>query len=111
MSIIISQTNKGKIEYCKGCDRFYLVYENILLCFTEFEYYHFERLLFDIEVEQWVEYNKEFSHKKFIPIQTEQRNLTLMLDENDLIQLKQLFLGENAEILNINQIRIDYSPN
>ena len=55
MSIIISQTNKGKIEYCKGCDRFYLVYENILLCFTEFEYYHFERLLFDFELYQGIE--------------------------------------------------------
>ena len=111
MSILISQTNKGKIEYCKGCQQFYLTFENILLAFNEIEYYHFECLLFDINVEYWTEYNREFGHKKFIPIQTRQHNLTLMLDENDLIQLKRLMTGKNSKLLNINEINIDYLPN
>ncbi|MGB2086218.1 MAG: DUF6686 family protein [Flavobacteriaceae bacterium] len=107
----IRRTLKGTIEFCQDCGLYYLTYGNILISLTEAEYYVFEHYLFSIDIALWQEHNKAHQHEKFIPIPTKQGNLSLLFDEDDIYQLKLLFLGESARFLNINQMRIDYIPN
>ncbi|MCM5661685.1 hypothetical protein NDQ75_01745 [Galbibacter mesophilus] len=67
-----------------------LLYNNLNFNFTEAEFESFHKYLFNLEVDYWEEEYRYSIYDKRIPIPTIQSNLLILLNKQEVLELKSL---------------------
>ena len=94
---ILKQTKTGTINFCAECSMYKLNFGHFTLEFTENELNHFGIFLIEIDIDYWESQYCHCAMKRKIPIATLQQNLYLMLNKEELEELKSLvFFKEGA---------------
>ncbi|MCX2680502.1 hypothetical protein OOZ15_11165 [Galbibacter sp. EGI 63066] len=104
---ILNRSKNGLLIYCKHNQMYQLLYNNLNFNFTEDEFESFHKYLFNVEVEYWEEEFKHSIYDKRIPIPTIQSNLLLLLNKQEVTELKSLiklnpFMYKKLEFSDIN---------
>jgi hypothetical protein len=90
MNTILNKCTNGKVFKCGSCNKIHIEYKNIALNFSNEEYNQFARYFRNLDGQYWeqVNYNSEYKRKIIVPIG--HKNLNILLNNNELIELKQL---------------------
>lgn len=108
--ITLSKNCDGQLSYCKICNIYQLVFNNIYIEFFEKEIESFKIFLESIEVKYWETKYDSMVIKRKIPINTLQKNLSLMFNRQELESLKRLISQNTKKPFNILSIvDIDYT--
>jgi len=83
--------SNGELSICTNCNIYHLEFNNVYLEFTVAQYQQFKKYLFALEADYW-ENKYEAAHiKRKIPIPSQQSNLVLMFNRQEIAELKALF--------------------
>lgn len=105
----LSKNYQGQLDHCLNCNVYQLLFNNIYLEFTEREIKAFQKFVVEIDIEYWNACCERAFLKRKIPIQTQQQNLVLMFDQQELNALKDLiFQHASKPNMPITVSEIDY---
>jgi len=92
MNKIISQTENGQIFRCPTCRLIHFEYKNLNFNFTNKEYQHFANYFLNLKGEYWEIKNGNAHFRRKILIPAGKNNFNILLNNEELIELKSLFL-------------------
>ena len=96
---IINQTKSGIVVGCSDCKNYQVLFKNLNFNFSKKEYNSFIKYLSSIDGEVWEEEYRNSIYGKKIPIPTAQQNLMILLNFQELNELKQLLINNNINII------------
>lgn len=98
MEVVYKKTKNGRIFQCENCNDIHLEYKILNLNLSLTQFHQFSLNIIAIEGEKWVSRNNKsgMARKIFIPL--ENRNILLMLNLEELNELKELV--EQINIIN-----------
>src|SRR5690606_1012326 len=107
---IESQTKNGIVVTCTDCDKYQVLYKNLNFNFEQSEYDSFIKYLSNIDSESWeMEYENSIYNKR-IPIPTAQQNLMILVNSEELLELKRLLIkNKQCAIKGISFKEINYN--
>lgn len=95
MQEIISQTENGKIFRCSGCNQIHVEFNNLNFNFNDKEFQNFSDFIKQIN-DHYIEHqNKDAIYRRKIIIPLGYKNLNVLLNKNELFELKQLLNQNN----------------
>src|SRR5690606_31963084 len=107
---IESQTKNGVVVTCTDCDKYQVLYKNLNFNFEQHEYDSFINYLSSIDSESWELEYKNSIYSKRIPIPTAQQNLMILVNSEELLELKKLLIkNEHCVIKGISFNEINYN--
>ncbi|RNC89505.1 MAG: hypothetical protein ED555_08485 [Allomuricauda sp.] len=86
----VSQTKNGILTYCDHSKLFQLVYNNLCFELYDWELIAFKEYVFDIDPDYWEVQLKETMHNKRIPISIGTKHCIVVVNREELLELKQL---------------------
>ena len=105
---IIQKTTNGLLLFCPKGKCFQLTFNNLFFNLNSHELNGFIDFIEKIDFNYWELEYKNSIYKKRIPIPTMQSNLMIMLDKNELLELKILLkIFKENHILSFNEINYD----
>lgn len=95
MNHIISKSENGKVFKCSTCKLIHFEYKNLNFNFSQKEYDHFSNYFINLSGEYWeiTNANSSFKRKIIIPAGTD--NFNILLNNEELKELQDLFLNNN----------------
>ncbi|MDY8135942.1 DUF6686 family protein [Aquimarina sp. 2201CG5-10] len=107
---LLNQTKNGSILHCDSCKLYHLIFGHFHLEFSRSELKNFMLFLKNINVPYWEYRYQSKLIKRKIPIPTLQKNLSLVLNQKELDEIKNLLFGiSNLKNINyVNSEDIDY---
>ena len=109
---IIQKTTNGLLLFCPKGDCFQLSFNNLLFNLNSYELNGFINFIEKIDFNYWENEYENSVYRKKIPIPTMQSNLMILLDYNELLELKILLkIFKENHILNSNEINYTMSVN
>lgn len=87
---ILSKTTNGIIFKCDSCKSIHIEYKNINFNFTKEQLNYFIDSIFDINATKVYEQNKHILYKRKIVIPIGNQNVNVLLNKEELIELKEL---------------------
>lgn len=107
---IESQTKNGIVVSCTDCDKYQVLFKNLNFNFEQHEYDSFIKYLSSIDSESWELEYKNSIYSKRIPIPTAQQNLMILVNTEELLELKTLLIRKKqCEIKGISWNEINYN--
>ncbi len=97
---ILNQTLHGKILKCKGCKVFHIEFNNLNFNFKKDEYDFFKDAILSIDGEKWERVNKNCSYHRKIMVPIGHKSFNILLNIEELQELKQLLTGINSKFPN-----------
>ncbi|MCT4613344.1 MAG: hypothetical protein N4A49_00550 [Marinifilaceae bacterium] len=94
---ILSQTKKGKVFNCSKCDALHVEYLNLNFNLTAEEYFDFAKYIDDIDGKKWEKTNGKSCFKRKIIIPIGNKKFNLLLNNEELIELKCLLSFRSYE--------------
>ena len=109
---IIQKTTNGLLLFCPTGKCFQLSFNNLFFNLNSHELNGFIDFIEKIDFKYWEHEYKNSVYQKKIPIPTIQSNLMIMLDRNELLELKILLkIFKENHILNSDEINYDLNYN
>ena len=106
---IVNQTKSGIVVGCNDCRNYQVLFKNLNFNFSKKEYNSFIKYLTSIDGELWEEQYRNSIYGKKIPIPTAQQNLLILLNIQELEELKRLLIDNNTDIIKCVSLgEIDY---
>ncbi len=106
----LAKTKNGELSRCPGCKVFHLEFNNIYLEFNSKEFEKFKSYVNTIEITYWEDKYACVHFRRKIPIPTQQENLVLMFNRQEITELKLLLNPrENGQIPFLRISDIDYN--
>lgn len=96
---IESQTKNGIVVTCTDCDKYQVLYKNLNFNFEQYEYDSFIKYLTSIDSESWELEYKNSIYSKRIPIPTAQQNLMILVNSEELLELKKLLIKNKQSVI------------
>ncbi len=104
---IISETSHGRILKRENCNAVYIEFNNLNFNFKKDEYDFFKNAILGIDGEKWEEVNKNCCYNRKILVPIGHRNFNVLLNYDELQELKQLITGCNQKLYkNFKQYRV-----
>lgn len=100
---ILRKSTNGTLLFFDDSNSFQLSYKNLLIDFSSYELLEFIKYFKKINCSYWEEEYVNSIYEKKIPIPTNQRNLIIMMDVNEIEEV--LFLLDNFK--NSQFLRVD----
>ena len=97
MNKVISQTENGQVFRCPTCRLIHFEYKNLNFNFTKNEYQHFANYFLKLKGEFWEIKNGNTYFKRKIFIPAGKNNFNIVLNNEELIELKELFSKQNKK--------------
>ena len=101
MNRTINQTENGKVFRCSGCNKIHIEYKNLNFNFDEEEYENFANYFMELDGPYWESVNTHVKFGKKIIVPVGHKNLNMLLDNDELQELKILFSRRSANHLNL----------
>lgn len=90
----ISKTENGHVFLCPTCNLIHLEYKNLNYNFrNEREYLHFADYFLKLDGEYWEQLNNSIYFKRKIIVPGGFHNFNILLTNEELLELKELFFG------------------
>lgn len=106
---VVNQTKSGIVVTCAECNHYQVLFKNLNFNFSLKEYSSFVKYLTSIDGEAWEHEYENSIYGKKIPIPTAQQNLMILLNIQELEELKRLLINKNLnKIKNVTLCDIDY---
>ncbi len=106
----LAKNNNGQLSICNECNVYHLTFNNIYFEFSPKEMRLFKKYVTDIEVEYWEAKYDGMPVKRKIPIQTQQTNLVMVFNRQELASLCDLITQSTAKPYdNLSLLEIDYT--
>ncbi|MBD1260519.1 hypothetical protein HZY62_07955 [Maribacter polysiphoniae] len=93
MTKIIGYTENGSIFICSKCKLIHFEFKNLGFNFNQKEFEHFAKYIQRLEGDYWEIKNANNYFKRKIAIPIGQSNFNVLLNNNELLELKDLFSG------------------
>ncbi|WP_422107904.1 DUF6686 family protein [Winogradskyella sp.] len=110
---LLSKVKSGDLWYCKNCQSFHLVFNNLFLALNRGELKRLKSYIDGLEIDYWEHKYACSDLCRKIPLPTTQDNLVVMFNRQEVIELRHLlsFLNKNHEKkgLYLNVDDIDYN--
>ena len=87
---ILAKEKNGELTICTECSHYHLTFNNIFFEFNKEELDQFKKYLFEIDLDYWEYYYPCPKFKKNIPVPTLQKNLILLFNREEIVELKRL---------------------
>ncbi|AYN67662.1 hypothetical protein D1013_09925 [Euzebyella marina] len=114
-SCTLSQTNNGLLVYCEQCKLYHLTFGQFYLELTRKELYYFGRFLKELDSEYWNHKLCDSVLKRKIPIPTQQANLALIVNDEELAELKSLVFFKDTkskiDLIDFNNSHFNFAKN
>jgi len=112
MNKLINKTENGRVFKCSNCGAIHVEYKNLNFNFSEEQYQHFAKYINELDGSEWEYKNRNSYYRRKIIIPIGHKNFNVLLNNNELQELKQLFnekkqknsVFENFNIMNMNII-------
>ncbi|GAB1856511.1 hypothetical protein MHTCC0001_13460 [Flavobacteriaceae bacterium MHTCC 0001] len=106
---VIAKNYNGHLAFCKSCNTYNLLFNNISIEFNEKELFAFQKFVGELEVDYWLERYDRTATKRKIPIQTLQQNLILVFNRQEFASLKDLVLQKTKKPFSqLSVLDVDY---
>jgi protein associated with RNAse G/E len=105
----LKRTKDGILLFCKTSEMYQLLFKNINFNLTQMEFDCLSSYIKNIDEHYWMEEYRYSIYNKNIPIPLLQDNLMILLDLNDLIELRELLNYKSHSIRFITFREIDYN--
>ncbi len=87
----INLTKNGQVFKCSKCNRIHIEFKNLNFNFSEKQFAHFASYLSEINPDEREKDNAHLIYKRKIIIPIGNKQVNIMLNKAELIELKQLF--------------------
>lgn len=102
---VLNKTTNGILLFCPRNKVFNLSFNNLTFNFDSKQLYAFIEFLEDIDCDYWENEYRNSIYEKRIPIPTSQKNFIILMDKNDLQELKYLLdFDTEKQLLSYNEI-------
>ena len=109
---IIQKTTNGLLLFCPNGDCYQLSFNNLLFNLNSYELNGFINFIKKIDLNYWEQEYKNSVYERKIPIPTIQSNLIIMMNSNEILELKLLFDSFKVNhILSYDEIKLDINYN
>ncbi len=110
---ILNRSANGVLTFCNNSKLFQLVYNNLCFELYEWELQVFKDHLDELDVHYWEKQLRCAVHQKKIPISVGTKHFIILLDRNELFELRQLVSKDNGltRILDATAITYTFSEN
>ncbi|GER58417.1 DUF6686 family protein [Patiriisocius marinus] len=107
---IIAKNTNGELSICENCKVYHLTFNNLYIEFDFEEMLSFKNFVIGIEVDYWETKYNCMSMKRKIPIQTQQSNLVMIFNRQELASLRDLLTQTTKKPYgNLSVVEIDYT--
>ncbi len=97
MTTLFSKTENGKVFICSKCNQIHVEYKNLNFNFSQKDYIYFTNYFLKIKADEWEYKNKDTFYKRKIIIPLGHKNFNMMLNKEELIELKELLSSKNHQ--------------
>ena len=104
----LKRTKDGILLFCYHSEMYQLLFKNINFNLTLNELECFSKYISTIDEQYWLLEYRNSIYNKHIPIPSLQENLILLLDLNDLFELRELLNYQSKSIKFLSFREIDY---
>ncbi|MFS4416744.1 DUF6686 family protein [Maribacter sp. 2307ULW6-5] len=87
---VLKRTRNGSMAHCGECKMYHLLFGQFALEFTAKELNHFGKFLMQLDADPWEQQHCNCTSPRKIAVATLQQNLQLLLNRNELEELKSL---------------------
>lgn len=101
MTKTINQTENGKIFKCSDCNQIHIEFKNLNFNFNEDEFKKFAHYFSELDGQYWESMNVNVQFRKKIIIPIGHKNLNILLNNEELQELKFLFSKSSVYYLNL----------
>ena len=109
-SKIISRVKNGELSFCKSCQSYNLIFNNIFFQFDEDQLNKFRDYVSKIKISYWLDFSSCSSQRRKIPVPTFHQNLILIFDDYEIEELKILLkIKTNKSFDILTSSDIDYN--
>lgn len=105
---ILSQSKNGLLSFSPNSKLFQLIFNNLCFELYEWELEKFKKYLWGLDVTYWELQLKSWVAPRKIPVEVGNKHLIVMVNKNELDELKTLLTGNNKLQL-LTYKDIDYS--
>lgn len=92
----ISKVKNGQLTICETCNKYHLIFNNIFFEFYPIEFISFKKYILQLEVDLWENKKIGINMTRKIPIPTNQENLVIMFDRQEIEELKTLIISKKT---------------
>jgi hypothetical protein len=96
---LLKKTTHGALRFCPNCQLFQLSYKHLLYNFSATELQSFRRYINNIQSKHWLKTVATEAEKEKTPIITGQHNLLILIDREELLELRCLINKRKNRLL------------
>lgn len=109
---LVAKVKSGELSYCRHCRSFHLIFNNLFYELTRQELKKLKQYVDTIDISYWETKYEHTNLNRKIPLPTTQDNLIIMLNRQEVSELKRLLAFKNYKykqpISFLNADDIDY---
>ncbi|WP_299365665.1 DUF6686 family protein [Winogradskyella sp.] len=92
---LLSKVKSGDLWYCKNCQSFHLMFNNLFFALNHEELKRLKSYIDGLEIGYWEHKYACSDLKRKIPLATNQQNLVVMFNRQEIIELRALLKYSN----------------
>ncbi len=113
---ILNKSTNGKVYICSSCDKVHIEFNNLLFSFDKEEYKYFRNCLIQVNGIHYEKVNRGLSYERKIIVPVGHKNVTMLLNNSELTELKQLLSRSLNQIehnifISVSEIGLELSSN
>ena len=109
---LVSKVKSGELSYCRHCKSFHLMFNNLFFALTQQELNRLKQYVDSLDISYWEAKYEHSNLNRKIPLPTTQDNLIIMLNTQEVRELRRLLAFKNYKykqpIAFLNVDDIDY---
>ena len=103
---LLSKTKNGQIYKCPNCNKIHVEFNNLNFNFSQKQFDKFTEYILNLNGTKWEEKNKASFYQRKIIIPIGHNSFNVLLNNSELIELKQLFNISLAESYTFKHFRV-----
>lgn len=108
MSKVIQETANGKVFRCNQCNKIHIEFKNLNFNFTKGEYDYFANYFKKLKGAHWEAMNCDSIYERKIIVPVGHKNINVLLNSEELEELRRLLVDPDKPCKNIPMIKIDH---
>ncbi|MDC6362720.1 MULTISPECIES: DUF6686 family protein [Flavobacteriaceae] len=107
--IILDQSKNGILTFCNRSKLFQLIFNNLCFELYEWELDAFKEYIHQLDASYWEKQLKHWSQQRKIPISVGKKHFIVLVNKEELMEIKQLLRYEKLQPELIGYHDIDYT--
>ena len=108
---VLNSSDNGRVFRCSSCNKIHIEFKNLNFNFNDKEFKSFFDYLISLDGLHWENKNRNIQYKRKILIPTNQNNMNILLNKDELNELRRLFILPVFKNLEFCRIKYDICNN